>query len=196
MNRGKPQIIFGNKDLSPEKSNYWSINAEYRTDFIAVSLTGFINNIKDMVVRKNIDVDDTNLAQLRAEFPEMNDDEASKLERYSIYRNSDKGNIQGLQVNVSANLFKGGYTLNVNVNGQLQSTTYYSDYEDAPGFGIWNLNTTHSFTGLKWADIEPSIGIDNIFDKTDHRIDSSNRRYALFSPGRMLVVGLKLKFKK
>lgn len=238
VNRGKPQIIFGNKDLSPEKSNYWSINAEYRTDFIAVSLTGFINNIKDMVVRKNIDVDDTNLAQLRAEFPEMNDDEASKLERYSIYRNSDKGNIQGLQVNVSANLFKGfnlsanyactyartksdekwtvlersvrnsatiaanyrhswtGYTLNVNVNGRLQSTTYYSDYEDAPGFGIWNLNTTHSFTGLKWADIEPSIGIDNIFDKTDHRIDSSNRRYALFSPGRMLVVGLKLKFKK
>ena len=78
----------------------------------------------------------------------------------------------------------------------LQPTTYYSDYEDAPGFGIWNLNTTHSFTGLKWADIEPSIGIDNIFDKTDHRIDSSNRRYALFSPGRMLVVGLKLKFKK
>ena len=65
------------------------------------------------MVRKNIDVDDTNLAQLRAEFPEMNDDEASKLERYSIYRNSDKGNIQGLQVNVSANLFK-GFNLSAN----------------------------------------------------------------------------------
>lgn len=235
VNRGKAQIIFGNKDLKPEKSNYFSLNAEYRTGFIAVSVTGFMNRINDMVIRENIDVDATSLAMLRAEFPEMTDDQAQKLERYSLYRNSDKGDVKGVQANVSANLFRGfnlsanyvytyartqsgdrwtamersirhaatiaadynhnwgNYTLNVNVNGRLQSKTYYPDYEDAPGYGIWNLNTTHTFSGLRHLLVEPSIGIDNIFDKVDRRIDSTNRKYALYSPGRMLVVGLKLK---
>ena len=237
VNRGKAQIIFGNKDLKPEKSNYFSLNAEYRSNIIAVSVTGFMNRINDMVIRQNIDVDATALAMLQAEFPEMTADQASKLERYSLYKNSDKGDVKGVQVNVSANLFTGfnlsanyvytyarscsgdqwtalersirnaatvaanyyhswgSYALNVNVNGRLQSKTYYPDYEDAPGYGIWNINTRHSFDGLKHLFIEPSIGIDNIFNKVDRRIDSTNRKYALYSPGRMLVVGLKLKIK-
>ena len=146
--------------------------------------------------------------------------------------------MKGVQVNVSANLFRGfnlsanyvytyartksddqwtvlersirhaatvaanyhhtwnHYALNVNVNGRLQSKTYYTgSYEDAPGFGVWNLNTTHSLDVAKWAFMEPSIGVDNIFDKVDRRIDSSTRKYALYSPGRMLVVGLKIRFK-
>ncbi len=237
VNRGKAQIIFGNKDLKPEKSNYFSLNAEYRSNILAVSVTGYLNRINDMVIRDNIDVDATSLAMLRAEFPEMTDDQAQKLERYSLYKNSDKGDVKGVQVNVSANLFRGfnlsanyvytyartcsgdqwtplersirhaatvaanyyhswgNYGLNVNVNGRLQSKTYYPDYEDAPGYGVWNLNTSHSFDGLKHLYLEPSIGIDNIFDKVDRRIDSSNRKYALYSPGRMLVIGLKLKIK-
>ena len=44
VNRGKPQISFGNKDLSPEKSHYYSLNAEYRTQKVAVSLTGFFKS--------------------------------------------------------------------------------------------------------------------------------------------------------
>ncbi len=237
VNRGKAQIIFGNKDLKPEKSNYFSLNAEYRSNLLAVSVTGFMNRINDMVIRQNIDVDAASLAMLQAEFPEMTDDQAQKLERYSLYKNSDKGDVKGVQVNVSANLFRGfnlsanyvytyartcsgdqwtplersirnaatvvanyyhswgNYGLNVNINGRLQSKTYYPDYEDAPGYGIWNLNTTHSFNGLKHLYLEPSIGIDNLFDKVDRRIDSTNRKYALYSPGRMLVVGLKLKIK-
>lgn len=237
VNRGKAQIIFGNKDLKPEKSNYFSLNAEYRSNLIAVSVTGFMNRINDMVIRQNIDVDATALAMLQSEFPEMTPDQAQKLERYSLYRNSDKGDVKGVQVNVSANLFRGfnlsanyvytharscsggqwtplersfrhagtvaanyyhswgNYGLNVNVNGRLQSKTYYPDNEDAPGYGIWNLSTRHSINGIKHLYLEPSIGIDNIFNKVDRRIDSSNRKYALYSPGRMLVVGLRLKIK-
>ena len=235
VNRGKPQIIFGNQDLSPEKSKYFSLNAEFRTQQIAISLTGYLNRINDMVVRKNIDVDENSLRMLRQEFPEMTDDQAGKLERYSLYQNSDKGDVKGLQVNVSANVFEGfnlsanyvytyartnsgdewtllersirhaatvaanyhhrwgKYGLNVNLNGRLQSKTYYPDYEDAPGFGIWNLNTTHSLHFLKGVLFKPSIGIDNIFDKVDRRIDASDRKYALYSPGRMLVIGGTLK---
>ena len=237
VNRGKPQISIGSKDLSPEKSDYFSLNAEYRTSVIAVSLTGFINRINDMVVKQNIKTDDASLAELRNEFPEMTDDQASKLTQYAVYRNSDQGDVKGVQVNVSANAFQGfnisanyvytyarsksegtwtilersirhaatiatnyhhtwgHYGLNVNLNGRLQSKTYYPTYENAPGYGVWNLNTTHTLDFVKWALIEPSVGIDNIFDRVDRRIDSANRKFALYSPGRMLVVGLKLKFK-
>ena len=175
---------------------------------------------------------------LRKEFPEMTDDQAAKLEHYALYQNSDKGDVKGLQLNISANLFRGfnlstnyvytyarsnsgdewsllersirhaatiaanwhhrwgKYGLNVNLNGRLQSKTCYPDYEDAPGFGVWNLNTTHSIDCAKWLLLEPSIGIDNIFDRVDRRIDSSKRKYALYSPGRMLVIGLKVRFKQ
>lgn len=237
MNRGKPQIIFGNKDLAPEKSHYFSLNAEYRTQFIAMSITGYLNRIKDMVVRKNINVDDNTLRMLQEEFPEMTADQAAKLERYSLYQNSDEGDVKGIQADISVNLFQGfnfsasyaytyartkseeewtllersirhaatiaanyhhtwrKYRLNVNINGKLQSKTYYPDYEDAPGFGLWNLHTTHTIDCAKWVILEPCIGIDNLFDKVDRRIDSANRKYALYTPGRMLVVGLKVKFK-
>ena len=238
VNRGKPQISFGNQELKPEKSNYFSLNAEYRDEFIAVSVTGYLNRINDMVVKQNVEVDDLSLAFLRLEFPEMTDAEAQKLVSYALYQNSDEGDIKGLQVNVSANLFRGfnlsanyaytyartksgeewtvlersirntatiaanyhhvwgRYGLNVNLNARLQSKTYYTGtYEDAPGYGIWNLHTTHSFDIAKWAYLEPNIGVDNLFDKVDRRIDSATRKYALYSPGRMLVVGLKVKFK-
>ena len=225
VNRGKAQISFGNQDLKPEKSNYFSLNAEYRDEVIAVSVTGFLNRINDMVVKQNVKVTDASLAMLRKEFPEMTDDEAAKLEQYALYQNSDKGDVKGVQVNVSANLFAGFnlstnyvYTYARSKSGDAwsplersmrhaatiaanyhhvwgKSKTYYPGYEDAPGFGVWNLHTTHSFDVAKWAFLEPSIGVDNLFDKVDRRIDSSQRKYALYSPGRMLVVGLKVRFK-
>ena len=245
VNRGKAQISFGNQDLKPEKSNYFALNAEYRTQTLAVSVTGYLNRINDMVVKENVDVDDASKKMLMAEFPEMTQDQADKMVSYALYQNSDKGDVKGMQVNVSANILPGlnisanyvytyarsqqltansqeftwqplersirhaatfaanyhhswrKYALNVSLNGRLQSKTYYTGtYEDAPGFGIWNLNTTHSFNVVKGLFIQPSIGIDNLFDKVDRRIDSSTRKYALYSPGRMLVVGMKLKFKQ
>ena len=239
VNRGKPQISFGNQDLKPEKSHYFSLNAEYRDDVIAVSLTGYLNRINDMIVKQNVDVDDASRTMLMKEFPEMTQDQADKLVSYALYQNSDLGDVKGVQVNVSANIFRGfnlssnyaytyartksgdewsvlersirhtatiaanyhhtwgKYGLNINLNGRLQSKTYYTGtYEDAPGFGLWNLHTTHSFDVAKWAFLEPGIGVDNIFDKVDRRIDSSTRKYALYSPGRMLVVSLKVKFKQ
>ena len=239
VNRGKPQISFGNQDLKPEKSNYFSLNAEYRTQVVAMSVTGFLNRINDMVVKQNVPVDDASRSMLMKEFPEMTQDQADKLVSYALYQNSDKGDVKGVQVNLSANIFRGfnlsanyaytyartkseeewtvlersirhtatvnanyhhawgRYGLNVNLNGRLQSKTYYTGtYEDAPGFGIWNLHTTHSFDVAKWAYLEAGIGIDNLFNKVDNRIDSSTRKYALYSPGRMLVVSLKVKFKQ
>ena len=238
VNRGKAQISFGNKDLKPEKSNYFALNAEYRNEVIAVSLTGYLNRINDMVVKENIPVDDATRQMLMKEFPEMTQEQADKMVSYAHYQNSDKGDVKGVQINVSANVFRGfnlsanyaytyartksgeewtvlersirhaatvaadyhhswgKYGLTVNLNGRLQSKTYYTgSYEDAPGFGLWNLNTTHTFDVARWLCLEPNIGVDNLFDRVDRRIDSSTRKYALYSPGRMLVVGLKLRLK-
>lgn len=87
------------------------------------------------------------------------------------------------------------YTLNINLNGRLQSKCYYpGDADgDAPGYGIWNINTRHSFDCFKNLFLEPGIGIDNIFNKKDMRPLSKN--FTLYSPGRMVVVSLALKLK-
>ena len=243
VNRGKAQISFGNKNLAPEKSHYLALNAEYRSDAIAMSVTAFINRVNDMVVKQNVTIDDDNRQMLIREFPEMTQQQADKMVSYALYQNSDKGDVKGLQVNVSANIMEGfnltanyaytyarslpqaagpdtewiplersmrhaatiaanyhrswrRYALNINVNGRLQSATYYPGYEDAPGYGIWNLHTAHSFDIAPWVLLEPSIGIDNIFNRADRRVDSSLRKYALYSPGRMIVAGMKIKFKK
>jgi outer membrane receptor for ferrienterochelin and colicins len=238
VNRGKAQISFGNQNLKPEKSHYFALNVEYRSQSVAVSLTGYINRINDMVVKQNIPVDAASLDMLQHEFPEMTGEQASQLVQYALYQNSDKGDVKGMQVNVSANISQGfnlsanyaytyaqsksgeewaplersirhaatiaanyhqswgKYALNINLSGRLQSKTYYPGYEDAPGFGIWNLHTTHSFDVAKWCYVEPAIGIDNIFGKADNRQDDKLRKYALYTPGRTLVIGMKVRFKK
>lgn len=236
--RGYSTITIGNKNLDPEKSNYFSLGAEYNTRVFTIGVTGYLNYINDMIIKNVVDVDAPTLAYLRTEFPEITNAQAAKIDHYNLYTNSDKGRVYGVQVNASVNLLKGlsitanyaytyartltdgvwenlersikntatimanythqwgKYTLNANVNGRLQGKTYYtSKYENAPGYGIWNINTTHTFDCLHWLLIEPSIGIDNVFNKKDNRIDSSMRRYALYSPGRMVVLGLALKLK-
>ena len=87
------------------------------------------------------------------------------------------------------------YTLNLNLNARLQSKVYYpGDADgDAPGYGIWNLNTRHTFDGFRNFVVEPGIGIDNIFNKRDNRPLSKN--FALYSPGRSVVVSLALRLK-
>ena len=237
VNRGKAQISFGNQNLKPEKSHYISLNAEYRTQAVAFSLTGYINRINDMVEKQNIDVDNATRLMLLSEFPEMTQEQADKMVSYALYQNRDQGDVKGLLLNTSMNLFEGfnlsanyaytyarsksddewtvldrsirhtatiaanyhrswrHYELNVNLSSRLQSKTYYTgNYEDAPGHGVWNLHTTHRFDIARLV-LEPSLGIDNIFNKVDRRIDSSTRKYALYSPGRMMVAGLKIQFK-
>ncbi|WP_315352920.1 TonB-dependent receptor [Phocaeicola abscessus] len=236
--KGKPQIIFGNKRLQPEKSKYFSLNAVYHANSFSLSITGFMNFIDDMIVKEATAIDNVTRALLMKEFPEMTAAEADKLDRYTFHTNSDKGEVKGIQVSLSANAFNGfyinvhysytdartksggkwtaldrsfkhaltlavnyhhgwrHYAFNANIHARMQSETYYPLYENAPGYGIWNINTTHTFDFLPFLNIEPSLGIDNIFDKTDRRIDSKLRRYALFSPGRALTVGLKLRFKR
>lgn len=105
--------------------------------------------------------------------------------------------------NVNANYAHAwkSYRLNVNLNGRVQSKriheTLKSDEwidESAPGFGLWNISTRHTFDGLKCFTIEPGVGISNIFDYSDCRPDASH--LASLTPGRTFYVSLLLRFKK
>lgn len=89
----------------------------------------------------------------------------------------------------------GWYLLNVNLNGRIQSKTYYpGDADgDAPGYGIWNLTTRHTFSCFRRFTLTPGTGIDNIFNRRDIRPLNSN--FALYSPGRSIAVSLTVTLK-
>lgn len=234
----RPVITFGNKELSPERSHYASLGAEYHHQRFSLSVMGYMNFVKDMIVKDNITIDDDIRQTLAQEFPEATAEQLQSMKTYGNYINSDKGIVKGFQINFSAHItpelslmanyaythgrtksggewsllertFKNsatasinylhdwkGYRLNLHLNGRFQSKTYYPAYEDAPGYGILNFHTTHTFDSGRHMLLVPSIGVDNIFNKRDCRYDTSTRRYALYSPGCMLVVGLKLQWKQ
>lgn len=87
------------------------------------------------------------------------------------------------------------YRLNINLNARLQSKRYHPghSYGDAPGYGIWDLNTRHTFNGFRHFYIEPGVGINNLFNKVDDRPIGVN--YSLLSPGRTVYVSLALRIK-
>lgn len=98
---------------------------------------------------------------------------------------------------LTANYVKdwGWYKLNVNLTGRLQSKTYYpGDADgDAPGYGIWNLTTRHTINRFRRFSLTPGIGVENLFDRRDMR--PLNRNFALYSPGRSVVVSLSVTLK-
>lgn len=209
----------GNINLKPERSNYFSLNTEYISDHFTFSVTGYINNIKDIIDR-----------QLQPLTPE---DEAGGVKTRYMYNNVSKARTQGVDVAINTFLGVGfsiganysyldarnrvdnkplfgssrhtgifnanwmkewkSYRLNVNLNSRLQSETYYTDMNARP-FQLWNLATSHLFTGAKNLIFEPGLGIDNIFNFRDEKPFGS--KYATTSSGRTIYASLTLKFKK
>lgn len=209
----------GNINLRPERSNYFSLNTEYLSDYFTFSVTGYINNIKDIIDR-----------QVQPLTPE---DEAGGIKTRYMYNNVSKARTEGVDVAINTFLGDGfsiglnysyldarnkvdniplfgssrhtgilngnwmkewrNYRLNVNVNSRLQSETYYSDMNARP-FQLWNLATNHSFTGAKSLIFEPGFGMENIFNFRDEKPFGS--KYATISPGRTVFASLTLKFKK
>lgn len=84
----------------------------------------------------------------------------------------------------------GIYHLNVNLNGHIQSRRYSSTYGYAPEYSQWNITTSHTIR-LKSCTLQPTLGIDNIFNKRDTSYWNSN--FSTINPGRALVVGCSLK---
>ena len=116
MNKGKT-ITQGNKDLKAEHSNYYSVNLEYNTNRLNVSVTGYLNYIDDMINSTTYRlVDLPNGEELRAQAQKefnLTDSETKALANYKLYGNLDKGVVRGFGVNAATNL-GAGFSLNGN----------------------------------------------------------------------------------
>lgn len=97
----------GNPDLKPEKSNFYSLNAEYAYSRLSVSVTGFINDVRDMINYRTLseaEIHDLGLDEQHASFDEIRQRD-----------NVDRAKTRGVSVNLSLNAglgfsFGGGYT--------------------------------------------------------------------------------------
>ena len=81
-------ITFGNPDLKAETSNYASVNAEWRTSRLSVSLTGYLNFVHHMVTSESTKFTVLSKEEqdaLIAEFPEINDIKTSTLSVKEYY---------------------------------------------------------------------------------------------------------------
>lgn len=145
-------LSVGNPDLKPEKSNYFSLNAEYTGRILNASVSGYINNIDYIITSKDV--------------PLTPEEEGQGYDKKKLYVNVDKARVQGIDVvlnsYVGAGFSIGGgysyvdakdrnadvrlegtvkhtgtvkagwlrewnkYRLNVNVNGRIQGEKYFS----------------------------------------------------------------------
>lgn len=228
-----------NTGLKPEKNHFWNANIEYSNKWLSAGLTGFINNIRDMInyrtmTQAEIDAD-SHLSGLYAEGwttirQRSNTDEATiksisaniklflpagfsvalshtfcntnaktktlnaNTQEYEITESPVDKSVKNVS-NIQAiwNHSWRNYLLNVNINGHIQSRRYSSTYGYAPEYQQWDINTKHTIT-LKQTVIEPSLGIENIFNKRDTSYWNSN--FSTINPGRSVMLSLAVKFTK
>lgn len=214
-------VSLGNADLNPEKSNYYSVNLEYINKYFTAAVTGYINDVKDLISLETIE-DPTGIPGYDPKY------------NYKMYQNVATAKVKGMDVtlrsylgagftlgggysyvyardteqnqplarsirhsgNVNANWGHtwGKYGLNVNLVSHLQSKRYESSQEEAPGYSLWNFTIRNSFNCFGHFIIEPSVGINNIFNYKDDRYYGFY--YSTLSPGRTIFGSLLIKFYK
>lgn len=218
--KGKTTLSIGNKDLKPESSNYYSVNAEYIKDFLSLTVTGYINNLKNKIDTYEIELTPEEIAEGYNKKSSYHNIGRSRIQGVDFTFNSYLGynltlgggysyvNAKDLDTgkrlqrisrhtgNVNLNWFKdfGLFKSNFNLNGRLQSRRYYDDGDDARAYQLWNFATRHTFKSINGLVFEPGLGIENIFDFVDDK--PFNRNYATLSPGRTFYASLKIKFSK
>ncbi len=214
-------LYLGNKDLNPQKNDYYSLSAEYMAKGITISVSGYINNLKDMIAYREIETT-----------PE---DAANKIKTTKEHYNIGEARTQGIDimfnVHLGAGFTLGGgysyvdakdeiqdvrldgvaqnyvttrlawkhnwdkYSLNAALSGRIQDNKFYNDSRpNAEGYDLWKLTTTHRFASFGAFNLEATAGIDNIFDYVDNSPYGSH--YGTLSPGRTVFIGCNIRFTK
>lgn len=232
------RYTINNTALNPENNHFWNANVEYTNNWMSLSLSGYVNEIKNMINYRTLTEDEISgssaLSALREEGwttirQRDNIDEATlkgvsanvkfilpagftlsggysytdskartktldaKTQSYTITENPvDKSVRDVTNVNLTWNRAWGDYYLNVNLNGHVQGRRYSSTYGYAPKYQQWDLNTRHTFI-LQHFTLEPSVGIENLFNQRDTSYWNSN--FSTINPGRTLYVSVALKFR-
>lgn len=213
-------LSIGNPGLDPETSNYYSANIEYVGQYFNISVSGYINEVDDLISTRKVDL--------------QPGDKEDGIKTRKLYVNLNDATLEGVEVNLSA-YFGGGfsltggysycdargtldgekgrlersirhtgtasvnwtnewkrYRLNVNLNTRGQSSRYHTSNGIAPGHWLCNLTTTHTVSRLGRFGVEAQAGVENLFDYTDDRPFGVN--YATLSPGRTFFGGVTIRF--
>lgn len=216
-NRGR--ITIGNPDLKAEKSNYYNINLEYINRWITVTASVFQNDLRDKIETKIVDLtqeDKDNGIVRKAEYHNVGKARVRGINaginvrpltgvalgvsyNYNHARNISDDTWLERSIRHSGNFFGNwnhtwdNYTLNVNINGRYQGTRWSKSYGDSPAFQTWDITTRHTFR-LRSVILEPSLGVENIFNYRDDRPYNSN--YATLTPGCSVVASLVIRFRQ
>lgn len=213
------RYTINNPSLKAETNHFGTVNIEYGNKWMNVGVTGFINQIRDMINYRTLTEDEINA---NPELTELSKEWKTIRQRSNI----DTALLRGVSANAKfitkvGLTFGGGYTftdgevdkavrhvgnvnvafdktwnkyhLNIALDGHVQGRRFSSTYGYADGYSQWDLNTRHAITMDKFI-LEPGIGIENLFDEVDDSYWNSN--YSTVSPGRSLYISLALKFKK
>nr|WP_236264178.1 TonB-dependent receptor [Dysgonomonas sp. Marseille-P4677] len=216
---GKMSLALANKNLDPETSDYYSLNIEYFNSFINFSVSGYINDVKNLI----------KLVEVKS-FPSEYE---GKFDNVKQYENASKAKIKGIDVNFNSSLGYGltmglGYSYvnsrdydtqkelekiskhtgiinanwnkkwwivdsNISFNGRLQSKRYYKE-GDGRNINLWSIATRHQLKNMNGIVLEPGFGIENIFNFVDDRPYGVS--YATLTPGRVVYISMGIKFSK
>lgn len=92
----------GNPNLKPEKNNFYSLNAEYSYRRFFVSVTGFINDMRDMINYRTLSDEEIHAMGL--------DEQHQKFDEIRQRDNVDRAKTKGISVNMNWSM---GYGFNV-----------------------------------------------------------------------------------
>ncbi len=210
-------LFLGNPDLEPQTSDYYAFSAEYIIDGFSFSVTGYQNDVDDLIDYETVETSE--------------EDAANGVKRTRRHYNISKAGTKGIDFLFNANLgsgfsIGGGYSyvdaknktddirlegvaenygnarlgyvhnwkkyqLTANLNARFQDEKFFDDDEgNAKGYNLWKLTTIHRFYGPGDFVFDLSAGIDNIFDYVDDSPYGSH--YGTISPGRTYFVSLQI----
>jgi len=216
------RLYLGNEDLKPQKSDYYTISAEYKHNKFRTSLSVYLNEVHDMIDYKIIPtkwddarrgVEETKFRYNINEARNIGFDflfHASLFSGFSLsggYSYVDAKNLtQHIQLdgisNHSATLKAAwskkwkAYGLKLNLLGNYKSEKFYLE-EDlnrsaAKPYQLWKLTSSHIITKFKKTKLVFIVGVDNVFDYVDDSPYGSH--YGTLNPGRSLFVGVNINF--
>jgi Outer membrane receptor for ferrienterochelin and colicins len=214
-------LYLGNEDLDPQKSQYSSLGVEFHNDFLSASITGYINNVDDLIAYETIDL----------EPGDAENEITRRLKHYNVEESKSQGIDFLLNAKLGAGFTLGGgysyvnakdettgekldgvaenygnvrlaydrswknYSFSATILGRIQDEKSYDNGEDnAKGYDIWKLTTNHKFLNLGSFIFEAQLGVDNIFNHVDDSPYGSH--YGTINPGRTFFAGITINFAK
>lgn len=118
------RYTIGNAALKPEKNDFYSLNAEYNYKGLSISVTGFINDIRDMINYRALTEEEITAMGL--------DDKHAQFDEIRQRDNVDKAKTKGLSVNAALYIgagfrVSGGYTYMDTKAKQLKADGTYKE---------------------------------------------------------------------